>query len=157
MGSELDPEVAQALAPIFEAMAGSPPLAVGDIETRRVAVEGLIGLFFSAMPAVDDVKVTEYEATSHDGYQVPLRLYTKDGAASGPVPQRDGRGPISNSSSPPLASRSCGRYVFPYGLPFTVSPCTYTLRALLPFALITSFLPFSRRTVAFSNSGEPIA
>jgi acetyl esterase/lipase len=85
MGSELDPEVAQALAPIFEAMADAPPLAVGDIETRRSAVEGLIGTFFSAMPAVDDVKVTEFEAPSHDGHQVPLRLYTKDGAASGPL------------------------------------------------------------------------
>jgi acetyl esterase/lipase len=85
MGSELDPEVAQALAPIFEAMAGSPPLATGDVETRRVAVEGLISTFFSAMPAPDDVKVTEYEAASHDGFQVPLRLYTKDGAAPGPL------------------------------------------------------------------------
>ena len=85
MGSELDPEVAQALAPILEAMAGSPPLAVGDIETRRTAVEGLIGTFFSSMPTVDDVKVTEYEATSHDGHQVPLRLYTKEGAAPGPL------------------------------------------------------------------------
>lgn len=85
MGSTLDPEVAQALAPIFEAMAGAPPLAVGDIETRRSAVEGLIGSFFASMPTVDDVKVTEFEAPSHDGYQVPLRLYTKDGATPGPL------------------------------------------------------------------------
>jgi len=85
MSSELDQEVAQALAPIFEAMADAPPPAVGDIGTRRSAVEGLIGTFFSAMPTVDDVKVTEFEALSHDGYQVPLRLYTKDGAAPGPL------------------------------------------------------------------------
>ena len=85
MSSELDPEVAQALAPIFEAMKDAPPLAVGDIETRRTAVEGLMGSFFAATPPVDDVKVTEYEATSHDGYQVPLRLYTKEGAAPGPL------------------------------------------------------------------------
>ena len=85
MGSELDPEVAQALAPIFEAMAGAPPMAVGDIETRRSAVEGLIGSFFAGMPTVDDVKVTEFEAPSHDGHQVPLRLYTKDGADPGPL------------------------------------------------------------------------
>jgi acetyl esterase/lipase len=85
MSSVLDPEVAQALAPIFEAMAGAPPLAVGDIETRRKGIEGLLRSFFSSMPAVDDVKVTEHEATSHDGFQVPLRLYTKDGAAPGPL------------------------------------------------------------------------
>ena len=85
MGSELDPEVAQALAPIFEAMAGTTPPAPGDVATRRTAVEGLIGSFFSALPAVDDVKVTEFEVASHDGYQVPLRLYIKDGAAPGPL------------------------------------------------------------------------
>ncbi len=110
----------------------------------------------SAPPAADAVP-RPGPVASRSGVGTRSSRVIEGGAASGPVPQRDGRGPISNSSSPPLASRSCGRYVFPYGLPFTVSPCTYTLRALLPFALITSFLPFSRRTVAFSNSGEPIA
>jgi acetyl esterase/lipase len=85
MGWELDHEVAQALAPIAAAMAEQAPPAVGDVATRRVAVEGLLGAFFSALPASDDVKVAEYQVAAQDGHPIPLRLYTKAGAEPGPL------------------------------------------------------------------------
>lgn len=41
--------------------------------------------------------------------------------------------------------------------PLNFTPCTYTFFALFFGALTTRSLPFSRWTVAFVNSGEPMA
>lgn len=85
MAWELDHQVAAALAPLAEAMAEQVPPPAGDVAGRRQNVEALLATFFAALPSVDDVKTTEHQATAADGHQVPMRLYTKDGAASGPL------------------------------------------------------------------------
>ncbi len=83
MAWTIDPEVGQALAPLAAAMAGMAPPPAGDVETRRTAVQGLLGQFFAALPAVEDVTVAEHHADAADGARVPMRLYTKAGGAGG--------------------------------------------------------------------------
>src|SRR5690242_21916237 len=92
--------------------------------------------------------------TSRSGVATSAPLVRDTGGP--PAPQVDGRGPIVKSSTAPLASRSCGRYVLSYGLSSTRSDWTYTFVALLCAALMTIFRPFGRLTVALVNSGEPI-
>lgn len=50
MSSTLDPQVADALAPIAAAMAGVTPPPVGDVATRRAALERLIAHTDTAQP-----------------------------------------------------------------------------------------------------------
>ncbi|SEG95675.1 Acetyl esterase/lipase [Nonomuraea solani] len=85
MSFTLDPQVAEALAPIVAAMAGSTPPPVGDVAARRVAVEGLIGHADTARPTPDDVKTTDHHLTTADGATILLRWYTKLGAEPGPA------------------------------------------------------------------------
>lgn len=85
MGWELDHEVAEALAPLAAAMAEQTAPPPGDVASRRIAIEGLFGMFFTELPPSDDVKVTDYQVAAEDGHQVPLRLYTKVGQEPGPL------------------------------------------------------------------------
>jgi acetyl esterase/lipase len=80
---ELDREVAQALAPVLEQLAGITLPPVGDHETRRALVETLMGSFFAALPSVDGVDVTDVSTQAHDGAEVPMRLYAPAGATAG--------------------------------------------------------------------------
>lgn len=79
----LDPEVAEALAPMDEAATSLPE--VGDVEGRRAFWEPVIGAAGSAQPMPDDVTTTDHHTTTSDGEQLTLRWYVKDGAAPGPV------------------------------------------------------------------------
>lgn len=85
MAWDLDHEVAAALAPLAAASVGQTPPPAGDIAGRRAAIEGLLHTFFGAMPDIVDVKVTEFRVAAPDGYEVPMRLYVKDGAQPGPL------------------------------------------------------------------------
>lgn len=76
MGLPLDAEVAAVLAPMLPAMAAATPPPVGDHLSRRVAVEGFIEAMFAALQPAPAVVSSEHVATSVDGGQVPLRLFT---------------------------------------------------------------------------------
>ena len=83
MSFALDPEVAEALAPMAEAATSLPE--VGDVEGRRALWEPVIGAAGSAQPMPDDVTTTDHHTTTSDGAQLTLRWYVKDGAAPGPA------------------------------------------------------------------------
>ncbi|MFD3807494.1 alpha/beta hydrolase [Streptomyces sp. NPDC058611] len=84
MSFTFDPQVAEALAPMADAMADATPPPVGDVAARRAVLEGLIGHTDTAQPTPDDVASTGYRLTTSDGAQIDLRWYTrKDKAAAG--------------------------------------------------------------------------
>ncbi|MEZ0075794.1 alpha/beta hydrolase [Planotetraspora sp. GP83] len=85
MSFTLDPQVAEALAPIAAAMAGSTPPPVGDVAARRAALEGLIAHTDAAQPAPGDVTITDYKMVTADGASILLRWYVKQGAEPGPA------------------------------------------------------------------------
>ncbi len=85
MSLSLDPEIAEALAPMAGAMADATPPAVGDIAARRAMWEPIIGAASAAQPIPADVKTREYSATADDGARITLRWYAKDGATPGPA------------------------------------------------------------------------
>jgi acetyl esterase/lipase len=79
----LDPEFAQAIGPMAEAMAAVPPPAVGDIATRRAVWEPIIGAAGTAQPIPADVTAADHVATTEDGTRIAMRWYTKAGAQPG--------------------------------------------------------------------------
>lgn len=85
MSFTLDPQVAEALAPIAAAMAGSTPPPVGDVAARRTALEGLIGHADTAQPTPDDVTITDHHLATADGATILLRWYAKQDAEPGPA------------------------------------------------------------------------
>ncbi|MDQ0946789.1 acetyl esterase/lipase [Streptomyces phaeochromogenes] len=84
MALSLDPEIAEALAPMAGAMADATPPAVGDIAARRAMWEPIIGAAGTAQPIPSDVKTREHHAMADDGTHVRMRWYVKDGAKPGP-------------------------------------------------------------------------
>ena len=85
MAFTLDPEVAAALAPMGEAMAGAVPPAVGALAGRRALGGPLLGASRVAPPLPSDVRTTEYHASAGDGAQVTMRWYVTDDATPGPA------------------------------------------------------------------------
>ncbi|MGJ6961615.1 alpha/beta hydrolase [Streptosporangium sp. G11] len=82
----LDPQVAEALAPIAAAMAEATPPPVGDVAARRAALEGLIGHADTAQPTPDDVTITDHHLITADGATILLRWYAKLGTGGEPGP-----------------------------------------------------------------------
>ena len=60
----VDPQVAAILAPMAEAMAAAPHPAVGDIATRRVALEAVMAETAALQPTPADVTVTGFHAVA---------------------------------------------------------------------------------------------
>ncbi|MGQ0624079.1 MAG: alpha/beta hydrolase [Sporichthyaceae bacterium] len=58
------------------ALAAATPAPVGDHLSRRLAVEGFIRAMFAALEPAPGVISTEHAATSADGAQVSVRLFT---------------------------------------------------------------------------------
>ncbi|MDH6589807.1 acetyl esterase/lipase [Streptomyces sp. SAI-133] len=85
MTLSLDPEIAQALAPMAGAMADATPPAVGDVAAQRALWEPIIGAAGTAQPIPADVTTSEHHATAGDGAQITMRWYVKDGATPGPA------------------------------------------------------------------------
>ncbi|MEV1077505.1 alpha/beta hydrolase [Streptomyces sp. NPDC050211] len=85
MTVSLDPEIAEALAPMAGAMAEAKPPAVGDIAGRRAMWEPIIGAAGTAQPIPADVTTHEHYTTADDGTQIKMRWYVKDGAKPGPA------------------------------------------------------------------------
>lgn len=79
----LDPEVAEALAPMAEAAAGTTPPPAGDVATRRAVLESIFAHVGSLQPLPGDVSMRDFHATSHDNAEVLLRWYAKDDSAPG--------------------------------------------------------------------------
>src|SRR5688572_32222765 len=78
MALSLDPEIAEALAPMAGAMADATPPAVGDVAARRAMWEPIIGAAGTAQPIPADVKTSEHYATADDGAQITMRWYVKE-------------------------------------------------------------------------------
>ncbi|GAB3969147.1 alpha/beta hydrolase [Actinoallomurus acanthiterrae] len=85
MSLSLDPEIAEALAPMAGAMADATPPAVGDVAARRAIWEPIIGAAGTAQPIPADVTTSEHHATADDRAQIKMRWYVKDGATPGPA------------------------------------------------------------------------
>ncbi|MCD2186237.1 alpha/beta hydrolase [Actinomycetospora soli] len=83
MTIEMDPEVAAAMAPIAAAAANQTPPPVGDWQTRRAAVDELLGAYTGAWEPPEDVTVTELEAPAADGTPIGMRLYRRAGDQPG--------------------------------------------------------------------------
>jgi acetyl esterase/lipase len=81
MSLNLDPEIAEALAP----MAGAAPPAVGDVAARRGLWEPIIGASGTAQPIPADVTMTDHHVPTDDGARITARWYAKDGATPGPA------------------------------------------------------------------------
>ncbi|WP_284744740.1 alpha/beta hydrolase [Amycolatopsis sp. RTGN1] len=112
----VDPQVAAVLAPMSEAMADAPQPAVGDIATRRVALEAMMAETAAMQPTPADVTTTDFHAVADDGAKVLLRWYAKDGAEPGPaVLYLHGGGMILGSVA--LYDAPIARYVSASGVP----------------------------------------
>lgn len=84
----LDPQVAQALAPIAAAMAGTMPPPVGDVATRRAALEGLIAHADTAQPTPADVTLTDYKLTTAEARPCGCAGTPDREPRTSPAPQR---------------------------------------------------------------------
>ena len=83
MSLALDPEVAQALAPMVAAMGDVTPPPLGDVAARRPIAEAIMAQTGAAQPIPDDVTTTDFSATATDGTPVSLRWYAKTNSAPG--------------------------------------------------------------------------
>jgi acetyl esterase/lipase len=98
------------------AMADVTPAPVGDVESRRPVLEGIMAETAAAQPMPPDVKATDFYATAVDGDDVLLRWYGKDGATPGPaVLYLHGGGMISGSVA--IYDGPVSRYVSNSGVP----------------------------------------
>jgi acetyl esterase/lipase len=112
----VDPQVAAILAPMAEAMAAAPHPAVGDVATRRVALEAMMAETAALQPTPADVTTTDFHAVAGDGTKVLLRWYAKDGAAPGSAAlYLHGGGMILGSVA--LYDAPIARYVSASGVP----------------------------------------
>jgi hypothetical protein len=69
MSLTLDPEVAQALAPMAAPAADQTPPPVGDVLTRRTVQDHILAEVCEALPMRDDITMTDYHATAPDAHR----------------------------------------------------------------------------------------
>jgi acetyl esterase/lipase len=82
----LDPEVAEAFAPLVAQATASTPPPVGDVASRRAVFGGIFGYSDKAQPSPDDVTSTDHELTTADGATIRLRWYARKDASGQPGP-----------------------------------------------------------------------
>ncbi len=117
MSFTLDPEVAEALAP-FAAPTGSTPPPVGDVATRRAALEGIFRYADTAQPFPGDVTITDRELATADGATIRLRWHARKDAPAEPGPAAlylHGGGMIAGQAG--LFDGLASRYVSASGTP----------------------------------------
>jgi acetyl esterase/lipase len=83
MTLQLDPQIAAALAPILEHAGDIIPPPAGEVDARRVAVNGMLATINNLEAAPADVTTTDYHLTTADGADLLLRWYTKNGTQPG--------------------------------------------------------------------------
>ena len=118
MTFHLDPEVAAALAPLAAQTATTTPPPVGDVTTRRAALEGFFRYGDAAQPIPDGVKSTDHQMTTPDGTTIRLRWYARSDAPTEPGPAAihlHGGGMIGGSVD--LFDGTVARYVAASGTP----------------------------------------
>jgi acetyl esterase/lipase len=116
MAFVLDPDVAAALEPMAAAMADMVPPPVGDVASRRPAIEAVMAQTAAAQPMPADVTTTDYHATAADGTTILLRWYIRDGTPPGSAAlYLHGGGMIAGSVS--LYDGPVSRYVSNSGVP----------------------------------------
>ena len=80
----LNAEVAAVLAAAIERSGPPPAPPVGDVASRRVALEAMLGYFNNqAQPPADDVKTSDHEVTTADGATLLARWYRRPSASTG--------------------------------------------------------------------------
>src|SRR5688500_1110501 len=84
MSLTLDPEIAEALAPMAGAMADDTPPAVDDVAAGRAMWEPSSGAAGTAQPFPADVTTSEYEVPADVGTRTKVPWYVKEGATPGP-------------------------------------------------------------------------
>jgi acetyl esterase/lipase len=83
MSLNLDPEVAEVLAPMAAQSAVQTPPPVGDALARRASQEETFEHVRGAMHMADDVVIANYQVTVPDGAQILARWYAKQGSSPG--------------------------------------------------------------------------
>src|SRR6187549_1387990 len=79
----MDPEVAEALAPLAAASADRTPPPVGDVAPRRAGLDAMFAQVGAMQPRPSDVDTRDVQATTRDGAEILLRWYNVRGAAPG--------------------------------------------------------------------------
>ena len=85
MSFTLDPEVAEALAPLTPPPGSTPPPA-GDVASRVAMLESIFRYADAANPHPGDVTITEHELAAADGATIPLRWYARKDSSGEPGP-----------------------------------------------------------------------
>ena len=97
---------------------GAPPTpALGDIKSRRTAIEALQQATSAMLPMPCDVKMTDFSVSMPDEHELLLRWYTKEGSSPGSaVLYLHGGGMILSSVE--IYDGPVARYVSESGVPF---------------------------------------
>ena len=81
----VDAEVAAVLQAALEKDGPPPTPPVGDVQTRRVTLNAMLGVLQqSGQPIADDVTITDHEITTADGATLLARWYRRPSGAPAP-------------------------------------------------------------------------
>jgi acetyl esterase/lipase len=83
MTLHLDPQIAEALAPVLEHAGDITPPPVDDVDARRAAMNPMLTAINGMEATPADVTTTDYHLKTADGAHLLLRWYVKDGAQPG--------------------------------------------------------------------------
>lgn len=113
----LDPEVAAVLEAALENNGPPPTPPIGDVQTRRAALDAMLEYFNNqAQPPADDVEVTDHEVIAADGAVLLARWYRRPSSDTGAaVLYLHGGGMIVGSV--PIFDGTVSRYVSRTGVP----------------------------------------
>jgi acetyl esterase/lipase len=119
MTFSIDPEVGAAMAALSPpGQEPPPPLAIGDVKSRRAMVDIMFTAILPPMPK--DVSTKDFYTTASDGHKILLRWYTKNGSKpsgkTSAVVYYHGGGLIAGSVH--LYNPAVAGYVSNTGVPF---------------------------------------
>jgi acetyl esterase/lipase len=117
----LDPEVAAALAPIAAATADVVPPPVGDVESRRPAVEAVMAETAALQPRPTDVKTTDFKVTTDDRAQALLHWYVENDVAESAALYLHGSGMVHGNTE--VHDGPVSRYVSSSGVSIPAVEC----------------------------------
>ncbi|MFF0454823.1 alpha/beta hydrolase [Nocardia africana] len=112
----LDPQLANAAAPLLSAMARATPPLVGDWATRRTLVTTLLRRLSLALPENEQITRSSREIVTVDGGRIPATWYEPPGRGAGPAAVfLHGGGMILGSVA--VFDRMISKYVADSGVP----------------------------------------